>query len=149
MAEMPDTEPIERADLFATDCDVLVSAGVQNQITAEVAVGIRAPIVVEAANSPTTLEADAILRERGLTVIPDILCTAGAMVLGYFEWVQGMQSFFWTETEVVSQLNRIMDDAYAGVSAMSRERKVDLRGAAMMVAVGRVAEATALRGLYP
>jgi len=149
MAEMPDTEPIERADLFATDCDVLVSAGVQNQITAEVADRIRARIVAEAANSPTTLEADAILRERGVTVIPDILCTAGAMVLGYFEWVQGMQSFFWSEAEVVSQLNRIMDDAYAGVSAMSRERKVDLRGAAMMVAVGRVAEATALRGLYP
>jgi glutamate dehydrogenase (NAD(P)+) len=149
VAEMPGTEAIDRADLFAADCDVLVSAGLQNQITAPLADRIRAGIVAEAANSPTTLEADAILRDRGVTVIPDILCTAGGMVLGYFEWVQDQQAYFWGEGEIGAQLDRIMEDAYAGVAEMSRARKVDLRGAAMMVAVGRVAGATTLRGLYP
>jgi len=146
---LPDAEPIDRADLFATDCEVLVSAGLQNQVTAAAADRMRAGILAEAGNSPTTAEADATLRDRGVLVIPDILCTAGGLVLGYFEWVQDMQAFFWAEGEVVDQLDRIMDDAFAGVVAMAQARSVDLRGAAMMVAVGRVAEATTLRGLYP
>ena len=146
---LPDAEPIDRADLFATDCEVLVSAGLQNQVTAAAADRMRAGILAEAANSPTTAEADATLRDRGVLVIPDILCTAGGLVLGYFEWVQDMQAFFWAEAEVAGQLDRIMDDAFAGVMAMAEARTVDLRGAAMMVAVGRVAEATTLRGLYP
>jgi glutamate dehydrogenase (NAD(P)+) len=149
IAGCPGAEPIERADLFATDCEVLVSAGLQNQVTAEAADRMRAGILAEAANSPTTAEADAILRGRGVLVIPDILCTAGGLVLGYFEWVQDTQAFFWAEGEVAAQLDRIMDDAFAGVMAMGETQQVDLRGAAMMVAVGRVAEATALRGLYP
>ncbi|MEX1073494.1 MAG: glutamate dehydrogenase, partial [Chloroflexota bacterium] len=130
-------------------CEVLVSAGLQNQVTAAAADRMRAGILAEAANSPTTAEADATLRDRGVLVIPDILCTAGGLVLGYFEWVQDMQAFFWAEAEVAGQLDRIMDDAFAGVMAMAEARTVDLRGAAMMVAVGRVAEATTLRGLYP
>jgi len=149
IAGCPGAEPIERADLFGVDCEVLVSAGLQNQVTAAAADRLRAGILAEAANSPTTAEADAILRERGVLVIPDILCTAGGLVLGYFEWVQDMQAFFWAEGEVAEQLDRIMDDAFAGVMAMGDAHSVDLRGAAMMVAVGRVAEATMLRGLYP
>jgi len=146
---LPDADPIDREELFATDCEVLVSAGLQNQVTAAAADRIRAGILAEAANSPTTHEADAILRDRGVLVIPDILSTAGGLVLGYFEWVQDMQAFFWAEGEVTEQLDRIMDDAFAGAMAMAEAHSVDLRGAAMMVAVGRVAEATTLRGLYP
>ncbi|HET8570671.1 MAG TPA: Glu/Leu/Phe/Val dehydrogenase [Candidatus Limnocylindria bacterium] len=149
IAGLPDTEPIARDDIFAVDCDILVSAGLQAQITASNAGGIRAKIVAEAANAPTTPEGHAILRENQVRVIPDILCTAGGMVLGYFEWVQDIQSFFWTDAEISGQLDRIMDEAFANVSAMSEQRNVDLRAAAMMVAVSRVAEATQLRGLYP
>jgi glutamate dehydrogenase (NAD(P)+) len=149
VAEMPGTEPIERSDLFGVECEILVSAGVQSQLTAEVANGIRAGIVAEAGNSPTTPEADAILLDRGVFVIPDILCTAGGMAVAYFEWVQDMQAFFWSEEEIAAELDRIIDDAFAGVMAMSETKRVDMRGAAMMVAVGRVAEATSLRGLYP
>jgi glutamate dehydrogenase (NAD(P)+) len=149
IAGLPESEPIERTDLFALECDLLVSAGLQHQLSAELADRVRAPIVAEAANSPTTAEADAILRDRGILVLPDILCTAGGLVLGYFEWVQDMQAFFWTEAEIASELDRTMDGAMAGVMAMAERKSVDLRGAAMMVAVGRVAEATTLRGLYP
>ena len=86
---------------------------------------------------------------RGIQVIPDILCSAGGLLLGYFEWVQDTQSFFWAEREIAAELERIMEAAFAGVLATAERKRVDLRGAAMMVAVGRVAEATALRGLYP
>jgi glutamate dehydrogenase (NAD(P)+) len=146
---LPNAEPIDRADLFGAECSILVSAGVQHQISVEEAGRIRAGIVAEAANSPITGEADAILDDRGVCVIPDILCTAGSMVLAYFEWVQDVQAFFWSEGEIVADLERIIDDAFAGVLEMSNKHGVDLRAAAMMTAVGRVAEATTLRGLYP
>ncbi|HEV8252403.1 MAG TPA: Glu/Leu/Phe/Val dehydrogenase [Candidatus Limnocylindria bacterium] len=147
--ECPGSEPIDRTDLFGIDCDILVSAGVQNQVTAAAADAMRAGILAEAANSPTTPEADAILRDRGILVVPDILCIAGGLLLGYFEWVQDTQAFFWADREIASELERIMEAAFAGVLATAERERVDLRGAAMMVAVGRVAEATALRGLYP
>ncbi len=146
---LPGGEPMARQDIFATDCAVLVSAGVQDQITPAVASAIRAPIVVEAANGPTTPEASAILRDRGIAVLPDILCTAGSMVLGYFEWVQDMQSFFWSEQEITADLDRIIDGATAAVVALAEKQRIDLRSAATMLAVQRVAEATTLRGLYP
>ena len=149
VAGMPGTEPLERSSIFGLDCAILVSAGVQYQLNATAAEEVRAAVVAEAGNSPTTPDADAILRERGVFVIPDILCTAGGMVLTYFEWVQDMQAFFWTEEEIMAELDRIMDTAFADVSAMSAEHAVDARAAAMMVAVGRVAEATIKRGLYP
>jgi glutamate dehydrogenase (NAD(P)+) len=145
----PDTEPIDRVELFGLDCDVLVSAGLQNQVTAAAADSLRAATLAEAANSPTTPEADAILRDRGVQVIPDILCSAGGLLLGYFEWVQDTQAFYWADREIAAELERIMEAAFAGVLATAERKRVDLRGAAMMVAVGRVAEATALRGLYP
>jgi glutamate dehydrogenase (NAD(P)+) len=146
---LPEAERMERTALFETECAVLVSAGVQDQINGAVAERIRASMVVEAANGPTTPEGEQVLAGRGIPVLPDILCTAGGMVLSYFEWVQDMQSFFWTDAEVSQNLDRIMDDASASVFAMADQKKVDLRSAAMMVAVGRVAEATTLRGLYP
>ena len=149
IAGCPGADPIERDDLFAADCEILVSAGLQNQVTAAAADRMRAGILAEAANAPTTLEADAILRDRGVLVLPDILCAAGGLLLGYFEWVQDTQAFFWADREIAIELERIMDAAFAGVIATADREKLDLRGAAMMVAVGRVAEATALRGLYP
>ncbi|HEX2194202.1 MAG TPA: Glu/Leu/Phe/Val dehydrogenase [Candidatus Limnocylindria bacterium] len=147
--DLPDAEPMPRNDLFGVECDILVSAGLQRQIGADEAQSIRARIVAEAANSPTTPDADAILADRGVLVIPDILCTAGSFVVAYFEWVQDMQAFFWAENEVNAELDRLMDEAFAGVLEMSRAHHVDLRGAAMMVAVERVADATTRRGLYP
>jgi len=149
ITDCPGTEPIERSDLFGVDCDVLVSAGLQNQVTAAAADALRAGILAEASNAPTTAEADAILRDRGVLVVPDILCSAGGLLLGYFEWVQDTQAFFWADREIAAELERIMEAAFAGVLAAAERERVDLRGAAMMVAVGRVAEATALRGLYP
>jgi glutamate dehydrogenase (NAD(P)+) len=144
----PGAEPIERSELFGLDCDLFVSAGLQNQVTAAAADALRAGILAEAANAPTTPDADAILHDRGIQVIPDILCSAGGLLLGYFEWVQDTQAFFWAEREIAAELERIMEAAFAGVLATAERKRVDLRGAAMMVAVGRVAEATALRGLY-
>jgi glutamate dehydrogenase (NAD(P)+) len=149
VAGMPSAEPISREHVFGIDCEILVSAGLQSQITAANAPDVRAKIVAEAATSPTTPAAHTILRDHRIRVIPDILCTAGGMVLSYFEWVQDIQSFFWTDEQISEELERIMDAAMAEVVAMSEAKSVDLRGAAMMVAVKRVAEATNLRGLYP
>jgi glutamate dehydrogenase (NAD(P)+) len=146
---MPETEAMTKAELFELECDILVPAGLQNEITADNAGSVRARIVAEAANGATTPAADAALADSGVILIPDIVCTAGATVLGYFEWVQDMQAFFWSEDEITDQLDRIMDEAMAGVQAMAESEGVDLRAAAMMLAVSRVAEATTLRGLYP
>lgn len=147
--DMPDTEPMSKADLFALKTDILVPAGLQNEITDANAATVSARIVAEAANGATTPAADAILADHGVTVIPDIVCTAGSTILGYFEWVQDMQAFFWTEGEIIADLDRIMDEAMAEVQATADAESVDLRAAAMMVAVSRVADATTLRGLYP
>ena len=146
---LPNAEEATKAELLGIDCDILVLAGLQGQVTNANADAVRARIVAEVANGATTAAADAILADRGVTVIPDIICTAGGTVLGYFEWVQGMQAFFWSEDEINAELDRIMDEAIGGVQAMAASEKVDLRAAAMMVAVSRVAESTSLRGLYP
>ena len=146
---LPETEPLSKPDLFAFDCDILALAGLQGEVTDVNASAIRAGIVAEVANGGTTPAADLVLADRGVTVIPDIICTAGGTVLGYFEWVQDMQAFFWSEAEITAQLDRIMDEAMGDIGAMASAEKVDLRSAAMMVAVSRVADATTLRGLYP
>ena len=146
---LPDTDAADKADIFGVDCDVLVLAGLQGEVTDANAGSIRAGIVAEVANGGTTPAADLLLDDRGVSVIPDIIATAGGTVLGYFEWVQDMQAFFWSETEITGQLDRIVDEAMAGIQAMAAAEKVDLRSAAMMVAVSRVADATMLRGLYP
>jgi glutamate dehydrogenase (NAD(P)+) len=147
--DLPDAERIDKSALFELDCDILVPAGLQGEITARNAPRISARIVAEVANGGTTPGADRILGSAGVTVIPDILCTAGGLLVAYFEWVQDMQAFFWTEDEIGRQLDRIMEEAFTGVESVAAAEKIDLRSAAMMVAVSRVADATTLRGLYP
>ena len=127
---------IDRSAIFGLDCDLFITAGIQYQIDEAAAQQLRAGILIEASNAPTTPEADAILRDRRAGGA-DLLCAAGGMVLAYFEWVQDMQSFFWTEEAITADLERIMDGASADVLAMSEAKSVDLRGAAMMVAVDR------------
>ena len=144
-----DAAAISSADPLTFECDILVPAALENQITAAVAEQVRAKIVAEAANGPTTPEADAILRDRGVFVIPDILCNAGGVTVSYFEWVQDLQHFFWDEAEINRQLHRIMVRSFDQVYRMSQEHDVDLRQGAQMLAISRVAEATRLRGLYP
>jgi glutamate dehydrogenase (NAD(P)+) len=145
----PGSEEISNADILELDCDILVPAALENQITHVNADRIKAKIVAEAANGPTTPEADKVLYDKGIFVIPDILCNAGGVTVSYFEWVQDMQSFFWTEARINESLREIMDRAFEAVYQMSQTREVDMRTAAYMVAVSRVAEATTLRGLYP
>ncbi|HEY7738446.1 MAG TPA: Glu/Leu/Phe/Val dehydrogenase [Candidatus Limnocylindria bacterium] len=146
---LPGGEPMDRAEVFGEACDILVSAGLQGQISERNAGQVRARIVAEAANGATSPEADRALHDAGVTVIPDLLCTAGGFVVGYFEWVQDLQSFFWTDAEVTAELERIMDGAAGAVMAAADKHRVDLRTAALMVGIGRAAEATTLRGLYP
>ncbi len=147
--DLPDTEPMTKAELFAIECDVVALAGLQGEITDANVDAVQAPLVAEVANGGTTSAADLVLADRGITVIPDIICTSGGTVLGYFEWVQDVQAFFWDEEEITGQLDRIVDEAMAEVQAIASAERIDLRAAAMMVAVARVAEATTLRGLYP
>jgi glutamate dehydrogenase (NAD(P)+) len=145
----PGTEPISNAQLIGLDCDILILAALENQVTAENAHTVKARIMAEGANGPTTPEADAILHRNGVLVIPDILCNAGGVVVSYFEWVQDMQSFFWTEDRINESLRQIMGVAFEHVQNSSEEHDVDMRMAAYMLAVSRVAEATRIRGLYP
>ena len=144
-----DAEFITNEELFRLKCDILIPAATENQITEENASQIRAKLVVEAANGPTTPSADKILKERGIFVVPDILANAGGVTVSYFEWVQGMQGYFWSEREVNLKLRDIMTRAFHRVLEVSLKEKVDMRTAALMVAVSRIAEATRLRGLYP
>ncbi|MDQ2934431.1 MAG: Glu/Leu/Phe/Val dehydrogenase [Chloroflexota bacterium] len=145
----PGSEEISNQQVLEVECEILVPAALENQITRHNAPRINARIVAEAANGPTTPEADEILHDRGVFVIPDILCNAGGVTVSYFEWVQDMQSFFWTEERINESLKGIMDRAFESVHTMSAKHEVDMRTAAYMVAVARVAEATTLRGLYP
>jgi glutamate dehydrogenase (NAD(P)+) len=145
----PGSTEVTNQEILEVECDILVPAALENQITRDNAPRIQAKVVAEAANGPTTPEADAILYDRGVFLIPDILCNAGGVTVSYFEWVQDMQSFFWTEARINESLKEIMDRAFEAVHAMSERQEVDMRTAAYMVAVARVAEATMLRGLYP
>jgi len=146
---MADTEPLTNAELLEQPCDVLIPAAVGSQLHADNAARVQASIVAEGANGPTTPEADVILRERGVTVIPDILANAGGVVVSYFEWVQGMQYYFWKEAEITSRLQELMARAFNRVWQAARKEGVDLRTAALMEGVRRVAEAHVVRGLYP
>jgi glutamate dehydrogenase (NAD(P)+) len=145
----PGAEPISNADLLIQPCDVLIPAAVGGQIHEGNADRVKASIVAEGANGPTTPEADVILRERGVTVIPDILCNAGGVVVSYFEWVQGLQYYFWRESEITARLQEVMTRAFNRVWALGSKEGVDLRTAALMEGIKRVAEGYKVRGLYP
>ena len=145
----PDSDPMSNEEILETDCDILVPAALQGQITRANADKIRARMVVEGANGPTTPEADEILRDKGVLLIPDVLANAGGVTVSYFEWVQDIQSFFWSEDEVNERLARILKRAWGEVWAAAQTHQVDLRTAAYVVGVARVAEATLTRGIYP
>jgi glutamate dehydrogenase (NAD(P)+) len=145
----PRTRPISNADLLALECEILVPAALEGVLTQHNAANVRARIVAEAANGPTTPEADELLRDNGIMVIPDILCNAGGVTVSYFEWVQDREEFFWTIDEINARLRRVIVRAFDDVYRTSVEHAVDLRLAAYMLAVSRVAEATLTRGIYP
>ena len=149
VAGFPGSTPITNAQLLELDVDVLIPAALENQITAENAGRIKARIIGEAANGPTTPEADEILYRNGKFVIPDILCNAGGVTVSYFEWVQDLDRDFWTVDQVNAKLHTIMASAFAATLEMSLKEKVNMRTAAYMLAVKRVADATTLRGIYP
>jgi glutamate dehydrogenase (NAD(P)+) len=145
----PDTEPIDNAALIALDCDVLVLAALEGQVTGDNASTVRARVIAEGANGPVTPDADPILRDRGIVSVPDILCNAGGVVVSYFEWVQNLQSYSWPGADVASRLGNVLDRAFDEVWDLHVERGIDHRLAAHTIAVARVAEAQRLRGLYP
>jgi glutamate dehydrogenase/leucine dehydrogenase len=142
-------ERITNEELLEVKCDVLLPAALENQITQKNASRVRARIVAEAANGPTTPAADRVLKEHGVFVIPDILCNAGGVTVSYFEWAQNMQGYFWDETMVNRELERFMKRAFHEVHQTAARYKSDMRTAAYILAVGRVAEATRVRGLFP
>ncbi len=145
----PGAEPVSNAQLLELDVDVLVPAALENQITVANAARVKARIVAEAANGPTTPDADEILHRNGVFLIPDILCNAGGVTVSYFEWVQDLNRDQWSEEVVNSKLTAIMVRSFAEVVAMAEREDCDMRTAAYLLAVDRVATATALRGLYP
>jgi glutamate dehydrogenase (NAD(P)+) len=143
----PGGTPCRNEDVLVTDCDVLVPAAVGGVITREIAADVRARIVLEGANGPSTPEADELFEQRGVLVVPDILANAGGVTVSYFEWVQNMQHIPWDEARVNGDLERVMKDAYERVGQISRTRRLSLRTSAYVLAIGRVGKATVLRGI--
>jgi glutamate dehydrogenase (NAD(P)+) len=146
---MPDAEHISNRELLELPCEILIPAAVQNQITGANAAKLSCRLLVEGANGPTSLEADAILADRGVFVVPDILANAGGVTVSYFEWVQGLQHFFWSEEDVNSRLISLMQRAFQEVLAVSRERGVSMRSAALIRGIERIKEAKRRRGVFP
>jgi len=144
-----DSETVTNTELLGLQCDILVPAALEDQIVEANAADIKARIIIEGANGPTTPEADKILHDNGVLVVPDVLANAGGVVVSYLEWVQDIQSLFWSETEVNNQLERTISDAFYEVLEISQREKVDMRTAAHMVAVGRLVRAITLRGVFP
>ena len=149
VAGFPEADAISNEELLAYPCDVLAPCALENQLTGQNADQVQAWLVAEGANGPTMPEADRILEDKGVILIPDILCNAGGVTASYFEWVQDLQSFFWTEAEINARLERIVAEAFHAVMAEAEKRKIGRRVAAQVLAIGRVAEAAALRGIYP
>jgi glutamate dehydrogenase (NAD(P)+) len=139
----------DRAQFWSVPCDILVPAALEQQIDATNAGAIRARMIVEGANGPTTPEADDILGERGILVVPDVIANAGGVTVSYFEWVQDFSSFFWTEDEINARLARVLTDAFDAIWRIADERRIGLRIAAFVLACTRILQARELRGLYP
>ena len=146
---LPGAQDISNAAVLEVDCDILIPAALENQITARNAGNIKARIVAEAANGPTTPEADQQMFQRGVFMIPDILCNAGGVTVSYFEWVQDLNRDHWSESVVNSKLKEIMVKAFQETLAIAKRDEIDMRTAAYLLAVQRVADATSMRGLYP
>ena len=147
--DAPGTDRMTNEELLHLDVDVLIPAALSDSITGQTAVGIKAKIVVEGANAPTTPEGDAVLNDKGILVVPDILANSGGVIVSYFEWVQDKQNYAWDAEEVRTNLDRILLKAFNEVEVMAKERSVTWREAAHMLGVARVAQAHKLRGLYP
>jgi glutamate dehydrogenase (NAD(P)+) len=147
--DFPDADRLTNEELLELPCDILIPAALENQITKQNAARIKARVIGEAANGPTTPDADEILYDRGVFVLPDILAGAGGVTVSYFEWVQGLQEFFWNEREVNAQLERVMVNAFQNVLRIAQERRQHMRTAAYLLSVDRVARATTTRGIYP
>jgi glutamate dehydrogenase (NAD(P)+) len=146
---LPNTEPVSNAELLLLPCDILIPAALENQLTEKNAAQVKARLIVEAANGPTTPEADRILNDRGIVIVPDILANAGGVTVSYFEWVQDLQRFFWAENEINNRLESIMTRSYRAVHNKAMQQETNLRMGAYLLAVARVAEATEIRGVYP
>jgi glutamate dehydrogenase (NAD(P)+) len=146
---MPGTSRISNDELLAMKCDILIPAALENVITLNNADQIKAKIVAEAANGPTTPHADEVLARKGIMLLPDILANAGGVTVSYFEWVQDLQSFFWSEAEVNAKLESVMRRAFTEVHESARKHRTHMRTGAYCLAVGRVADATLVRGLFP
>ena len=140
---------ITNREILSTECTILIPAAMENQLNSDTAGDVKATIVVEAANGPTSLNGDKILGQRGITVVPDILCNAGGVVVSYLEWVQNQQAIYWEETETNTKLKHVMDRSFEEVCAMAEEKKVTLREAAYMIAIQRVVGAKKIRGVWP
>jgi glutamate dehydrogenase (NAD(P)+) len=149
VCESKDQTEISNQELLELKCDILVPAAIENQITEKNASRIKAKVIVEGANGPTTPEADEVLDDRGVFLVPDILANAGGVTVSYFEWVQNLQELIWSEEEVMDRLTRIMQKGFKEVLEISLSRKISMRAAALVLGIGRVAEASRLRGLYP
>ena len=145
----PKAEVIPNSEFFALETEFLIPAALEKQITADTAPLIKARIIVEGANGPTTPAADDLLREKGVIVVPDVLANAGGVTVSYFEWVQDFSSFFWTEAEINKRLEKIMVDAFNSIWQVASDNNVTMRTATYIVSCTRVLEARALRGLYP
>ena len=145
----PGADAITNDELLTMECDVLVPAALEDQLTAANADRVRAPLIVEAANGPTQPEADKILADRGRIIVPDVLANSGGVTVSYFEWVQDIQAYFWSEDQVNQRLREVMDRTYDEAAALAEEKGVRLRLAALALGIGRVAEAHRVRGLFP
>jgi glutamate dehydrogenase (NAD(P)+) len=149
LLDFPGIERIADETFWGVDCEILLPAALENQITETNAAGVRAKLIVEGANGPTTPAAEDILLSLGKVVLPDVLANAGGVTVSYFEWVQNASSFFWTEADINARLDRALSDAFRAIWEVAEERQLPLRTAAFVVACSRVLEARALRGLYP
>lgn len=149
VVDYPDASNVTNEELLALPCDVLIPAALENQITEFNADAVQAKFIVEGANGPTAPEADDILNERGIILVPDILANSGGVVVSYFEWVQDLQAYFWDKDDVFKRLERILSEAFVRTHEMAKAKRIDMRTAAQATAINHVAQAIMTRGIYP